>query len=97
NAEGTIVGTTGTFQTSASSCVAEKTVIAEDKAALTEAKDALAVDEADGSSSVTSAKQALSADEATAASDEAVLATARSSAVNANSTFTSLPSAGQVI
>jgi hypothetical protein len=97
NALGTVVGSTQTFQAAESSCAVEQVVVTADAAALSEAKDALQVDEVGENSSVTSAEQALTADEATASEDEQALSTDEAQATNPGTTFTGLPAVGVVL
>jgi peptidoglycan hydrolase-like protein with peptidoglycan-binding domain len=97
SALGTSTGETVTFQAAASSCVAERTVVEEDESALTEAKDALAVDRLDGGSSVTTDEETLSTDEASLTAAQQALTEAKGQAANPNTTFTSLPAVGKVI
>lgn len=94
---GTSVGTTGTFTTTESSCVAQRQVIATDDQALTQDKDALAADEVNGSSSLAQATTQVRQDRAALASAEAALSTDEARATNAGSQFTALPSLGQRI
>jgi hypothetical protein len=97
SALGTSTGTTTTFQSGASSCVAERAVIRTDEDALTEARDSLALDKLGENSSVTTAQQTLASDQATLASARQALSEDQSQAQNPNSTFTELPAIGKVI
>jgi Putative peptidoglycan binding domain len=97
NSLGAVVGTTETFQTAASSCAAERTVIADDSATLTQAGDAEQVDELGEDSSVTAAEQTVSADEAMASTDEQALSADEAVAANPNATFTTVPTVGTVV
>jgi hypothetical protein len=94
---GTSTGTTTTFQAAASSCVAERQVIAEDTQALTEAKNALTIDKLGENSSVASATQTLSSDQASLAVAQQALSADEAQATNSNTTFTALPAVGKVI
>jgi len=97
SALGTSTGVKTTFQTAASSCVAERAVISEDEAALAEAKNTLSVARLDAGSSVTSAEQTLSSDQASLAAAREALSVAEEQAANPNTTFTSLPPVGKLI
>src|SRR5579862_3976516 len=97
SALGVSTGVKMTFQTAASSCIAQRAVISEDEAALTEAKNTLSVDRLDAGSSVTSAEQTLSSDQASLAAAREALSVAEEQAANPNTTFTSLPSVGNLI
>ncbi len=94
SALGSATGVTLTFQAAASSCVSEHTVISEDTLALSQAKDALTLDELGQGSQVRSAEATLVNDEATAAIDVKALQADESNATNANTTFTGLPRVG---
>ena len=98
NADGTSVGGIGSFQTSESSCVAERVVITEDDTSLSEAKDALSVDKPRWKFRVlNSAEQTLSSDDATLAAAKQALSDAQTQATNPATTFTALPASGKVI
>jgi hypothetical protein len=97
SALGTSAGSTATFQSAVSSCVAERAVITADSQALNEAKDALALDRLDENSTVSSAEQTLSSDQSALSSAEQALSQDNSEAANSDTTFSALPSVGQVI
>jgi hypothetical protein len=97
SALGTSTGSTATFQSAVSSCVAERAVITADSNALSEAKDALGLDKLGENTSVGSAEQTLSSDETALASAQQNLSDDESQAANSNTTFSALPSVGQVI
>ncbi len=94
NALGSVVGTTSTFRGAASSCVSEHTVIAEDTLSLSEARDALRLDELGQGAPVRVAEATLVSDEATVATDQSALAADEANVTNANTTFTELPRVG---
>jgi peptidoglycan hydrolase-like protein with peptidoglycan-binding domain len=91
---GKSVGATLTLQASASSCVSEQSVIAEDSLALTQAKDALSVDELGQGAAVAASETTLRSDVAIATSDGEALSLDEVSATNANTTITRLPAPG---
>jgi hypothetical protein len=94
---GTVVGATSIFQPAASSCVAERGVMAQDSLALSQARYALTLDELGQGAQVDSAEASLVADVAAAASDEQAVSADEANATNANTTFTELPRLGAVI
>ncbi|HEV3268161.1 MAG TPA: peptidoglycan-binding protein [Acidimicrobiales bacterium] len=94
NVLGNVVSATSTFQGAASSCVSEHTVIAQDTLALSEARDALRLDELGQGTQVRAAEATLVSDEATAATDQSALAADVTNVTNANTTFTELPRVG---
>ena len=94
SALGNEVGATSTFQAATSSCVSEHTVISDDSLGLSEAKDALTLDELGQGTQVRSAEQTLVSDVAAVATDENVLAADQANVTNANTTFTELPRVG---
>ncbi len=97
NSLGTAFGTSVTFQSAESSCVAENQVVNEDAQALKTANDALAADRLGAGSSVASADQTLASDRQTLAAAEQALSADESKMINPETTFTSLPSTGQVL
>jgi hypothetical protein len=97
SALGTSTGSTATFQSAVSSCIAERAVITADSQALSEAKDALGLDKLDENSTVSSAEQTLSSDQAALTSAQQALSEDNSQAANSDTTFSALPSVGQVI
>jgi hypothetical protein len=94
SALGTVVGATSTFQAAASSCVSERTVISEDTLSLSEARDALRLDELGQGTQVRSAEATLVSAKTSAVTDENALAADESNVTNANTTFTELPRVG---
>jgi hypothetical protein len=97
NSLGTSLGTTETFQTAQSSCVAEDKVVSEDTTALSTANDALSSDRLSDGSSVASDETTLSADEQSLSAAEAALAADEARAANSATTFTALPATGEVL
>ncbi|MGB9112102.1 MAG: peptidoglycan-binding protein [Acidimicrobiales bacterium] len=97
NSLGTTTGETQLFQSAQSSCAAQRTVVSEDKNAVKDAKDTLAVDLIDNGSTVTTDEATITSDKATLAADEQALSSAESQTTNPGSHFTTLPSVGQTI
>lgn len=97
NALGTSVGTTGTFQTAESSCVAQSQVVTQDRLALQTARDALAAAKINSGSSVTSAEQTLAADRLSLTAAQQALSEDQKQSTNAGTTFTALPAVGRII
>ncbi len=97
NSLGTATGQTGLFQSAQSSCVAQRTIVKDDSAALKSAKDALAVDLIDNGSTVQQDEATIATDQATLSADEQVLAAAQSQTTNSGSRFTAIAPVGRNI
>lgn len=97
NSLGTTTGQTALFESSESSCVAQRTVVTEDENALKDARDALSVDLINNGSTVNQDEATVTADETTLVEDEQALEQAQSQSTNPGSRFTALPSVGQTI
>ncbi len=97
NSLGTTTGETQLFQSAQSSCAAQRTVVSEDKNAVKDARDTLAVDLIDNGSTVTQDEATITSDKATLAADEQALSSAESETTNPGSHFTALASVGQTI
>jgi len=97
NALGTSVGVIENFESAASSCVAQATVVGEDAQALRTATDSLALDRLDAGAGVAGDETTLSDDDQSLNAAKQALALDETQSVNANSTLTSLPNAGQII
>jgi hypothetical protein len=97
NSLGTSTGETQLFQSAESSCAAQKTVITEDKDAVKDARDTLAVDLIDNGSTVQQDEATIASDKATLSADEQALSSAESETMNPGQHFTTVPNVGQTI
>jgi peptidoglycan hydrolase-like protein with peptidoglycan-binding domain len=97
NSLGISLGTTETFQTAESSCVAEDKVVSEDAVSLQSANDALSSDRLSDGSSVASDEESLSTDEQSLAAANGALSADEARAANSATTFTALPATGEVL
>ena len=97
NSLGISLGTTETFQTAESSCVAEDKVVSEDAVSLQNANDALSSDRLSDGSSVASDEESLSTDEQSLAAANGALSADEARAANSATTFTALPATGEVL
>jgi hypothetical protein len=97
NALGAVTGSTQTFTSAQSSCVAQTTVVQTDSTAVAEAKDALRVDELGRNLTVSQDQNQLANDEIAASSAEQALALAQRDSTNPAATITSLPAVGAIL
>ena len=94
---GTVTGATQSFQTEESSCVAQAQVVSQDVESLRAANDTLAADRLNAGATVAVDRQSLASDQQALTVAEQALSADEATATNLNSTFTALPSIGEVI
>jgi len=97
SALGTVTGATQSFQTEESSCVAQAQVVSQDVESLRAANDTLAADRLNAGATVAADRQSLASDQQALTVAEQALSADEATATNSNSTFTALPSIGEVI
>ena len=94
---GTVTGATQSFRTGESACVAQAQVVSQDVESLRAANDTLAADHLNAGATVAADRQSLASDQQALTVAEQALSADEATATNSNSTFTALPSIGEVI
>jgi hypothetical protein len=97
NSLGTSTGQAATFQTLASSCVAQAQVVHEDEQAVGQAKDSLAVDRLDDASTTSQDAATLASDQQALTEAQQAYSQAQAQGTNPGVRYTRLPSGGEVI